>query len=260
LLALGFGFVRGHWLYESAAPQLSLLFLLATLVLLIADLKRPERFFRILLTPQWRSWLVIGGYILLLYGAALVAWMALPVLEVYALERPVLWLGGLLAAMTAIYSAFLFRQARGRVFWHSTLAPLHLLVQAMVGGAAMLMIVMVVESLISGSNLVGPGWEFLYYEFTGALVANGVLIAGELFMPEENVEKSRAARLITKGIFSKLFWGGAVISGVILPLLALTSGAAQAHVLALLASGAALAGLFVWEHIWIQAGQAVPLS
>jgi hypothetical protein len=35
-------------------------------------------------------------------------------------------LGGLFAAMSAIYSAFLFKQARGRVFWHSTLAPLHL--------------------------------------------------------------------------------------------------------------------------------------
>jgi formate-dependent nitrite reductase membrane component NrfD len=162
--------------------------------------------------------------------------------------------------MTAIYSAFLFRQARGRVFWHSTLTPLHLLVQAMVGGAAMLMIVMVVEHLVSGSALVGPGWEFLYYEFIGSLVANGVLMGGELFMPEENVEKTRAARLITKGVFNKLFWGGAVIIGVIAPVLALTSGAAQNPAVAILTSVFALAGLFIWEHVWVQAGQAVPLS
>jgi len=79
-------------------------------------------------------------------------------------------------------------------------------------------------------------------------------------MPEEHVEKIRAARLITKGIFSKLFWGGAVIIGVILPLLMLTSGVAQNNALALVTSVFALAGLFLWEHIWIQAGQAVPLS
>jgi formate-dependent nitrite reductase membrane component NrfD len=259
-LALGFGYVRGHWLYETAAPQVSILFLVATLVLLVADLKRPERFFRILLTPQWKSWLVIGGYILLIYGGLLAAWMALPIFGPQALESPILWLGGLFAAMTAIYSAFLFRQARGRVFWHSTLTPLHLLVQAMVGGAAVLMVVIVLEHLISGSTLVGPGWEFLYYEFIGALVANGVLMAGELFMPEENVEKTRAARLITKGIFSKLFWGGALIIGVIMPILALTSGAAGYPPLALLTSIFALTGLFIWEHIWVQAGQAVPLS
>jgi formate-dependent nitrite reductase membrane component NrfD len=130
----------------------------------------------------------------------------------------------------------------------------------MTGGASVLMIVIVFESLISESPLVGPGWEFLYYEFMGALVANGVLMGGELFMPEENVEKIRAARLITKGIFSKLFWGGAVIIGVIIPVLALSSGAAQYPPIALLTAASALAGLFIWEHVWVQAGQAVPLS
>lgn len=171
-----------------------------------------------------------------------------------------MFFGALAAAMSAVYSAFLFRQARGRVFWHSTLTPLHLLVQAMVGGASVLMIVIVADSIISGGRLVGPGWQFLYYEFIGALVANGVLIAGELFMPEENVERMRAVRLITKGIFRKMFWGGTVIIGLIMPLLALTSGGAQSQAVAILTSLSALVGLFLWEHIWVQAGQAVPLS
>ena len=70
----------------------------------------------------------------------------------------------------------------------------------------------------------------------------------------------RAVRLITKGIFSKMFWGGAIIIGLIMPLLALTSGAAEYQALAVLTSLSALAGLFLWEHIWVQAGQAVPLS
>jgi len=81
-----------------------------------------------------------------------------------------------------------------------------------------------------------------------------------LFIPDENVERMRAVRLITRCIFRKMFWGGAVIIGVIMPLLALTTGAAQYQVLAILTSLSALAGLFLWEHIWVQAGQAVPLS
>jgi formate-dependent nitrite reductase membrane component NrfD len=100
----------------------------------------------------------------------------------------------------------------------------------------------------------------LYYELIGALIANGVLIAGELFMPEDNVERKRAVRLITRGIFRNLFWGGAVIIGLILPLLSLTSGAAEYHIAAVLTALSALAGVFLWEHIWVQAGQAVPLS
>jgi formate-dependent nitrite reductase membrane component NrfD len=130
----------------------------------------------------------------------------------------------------------------------------------MVAGAGVLMLVVTADSIISGTRLGGPAWLFLNYEFIGALVANGVLIAGELFMPEENVERNRAVRLITRGIFSKMFWGGSVIIGLMIPLVALMSGAAANSVLAILISLAALAGLLLWEHIWVQAGQAVPLS
>jgi uncharacterized membrane protein len=74
------------------------------------------------------------------------------------------------------------------------------------------------------------------------------------------VEKARAARLIKKGIFSKLFWGGAVGAGIVLPLAGLATGAAQYGPVGIVVSLLALAGLFIWEHIWVQAGQAVPLS
>lgn len=259
-IAMLSGFVKGHWLYDTAAPQAAMVFLMATVALLVLDLKRPERFLRILLMPQWKSWLVIGGYILLIYGGLLTAWIVIENLGWYNLEGPVMSFGAIFAALSAIYSAFLFKQARGRVFWHSPLTPLHLLVQALVAGAGVLAIVVALESLISGRRLAGPAWELLYYEFIGALVANAVLIGGELFMPEEHVEKMRAARLITKGYFSKMFWGGAVILGVIVPLVALSSGAAQNPVIAVITSLLALGGLWLWEHIWVQAGQAVPLS
>ena len=258
-IATLFGFVRGHWVFESSAPQVSLLFLAATIALLVADLKRPERFLRILLWPQWKSWLVIGGYILLAYGATLAVWLALPLVGLFAIDDVVLALGGLLAAMTAIYSAFLFRQARGRVFWHSAAVPLHLLVQALVAGSAVLLLVLAGDAVIANRNLVGAGWIFLNYELLGSLVAHGALIAGELLMPEE-VEKRRATRLITRGIFRKQFWILAVAVGIALPLAVLLSGFGQNPFATAGASLAALGGLLVWEHIWVQAGQAVPLS
>jgi len=259
-IAVGFGFVKSDWIFEFVAPLVSLVFLAMTVGLLVWDLKRPERFLSIFLRPQWKSWLVIGGYILLFYGALITAWLFIPVLGAFLAEGPVLAFGGLFALMSAIYSAFLFRQARGRVFWHSPLTPLHLVVQAMVAGAAMLMLVLVADSMISQTRLGGPGWAFLTYELIGALIANSVLIAGELFMPEENVERVRAVRLITLGIFRKLFWGGTVIIGIIFPLLTLTSGASDYPIPAMLTGLSALAGVLLWEHIWVQAGQAVPLS
>ncbi|NUO81973.1 4Fe-4S binding protein, partial [candidate division KSB1 bacterium] len=50
---------------------LSLLFLLATTVLLVKDLDQAQRFIYVLLRPQWKSWLVKGGYALTIYGALL---------------------------------------------------------------------------------------------------------------------------------------------------------------------------------------------
>src|SRR5262245_46824570 len=54
---------------------LALAFLLATTVLLVADLKRPERFLKILLRPNWSSWLVRGTVFLVAYGALLSTWL-----------------------------------------------------------------------------------------------------------------------------------------------------------------------------------------
>ena len=260
VVASGVGLVPDHWLFETAAPQVSLLFLAATVVLLIADLKRPERFLSILIRPQWKSWLVIGGYILLIYGGLLTFWMLLPALELRSLESPMMWIGGGFALLTAVYSAFLFRQARGRVFWHSPLTPIHLIVQAIVAGAATLMLVHVVDSIITGTWRLEPAFELLYYELAGSLVAHGVLIGGEFLAPETHVEKLRAARLITHGIFAKWFWSGVVIAGIVVPAVAIISGLVQYEAFSVLISLLSLGGVLLWEHIWIQAGQAVPLS
>ncbi|HET9533708.1 MAG TPA: 4Fe-4S dicluster domain-containing protein [Blastocatellia bacterium] len=259
-LAIGLGFARNDFLFGSVAPQISLAFLITTLALLVLDLKRPERFLRILLWPQWRSWLVIGGYILAGYGLLLGAWIAAQWFELQALDLPLLILGSIFAALSAVYSAFLFKQARGRVFWHSQLTTLHLLVQAIIAGSAALLIFAVFDSALTGISPSGTGFDFLQYELLGATVAHGVLVMGEVLTPEENNEKRRAARLITRGIFSKLFWGGVIAAGTVLPLVALATGLAQTPAIAAAVSLLALAGLFLWEHIWVQAGQAVPLS
>ncbi len=56
-------------------PVLAILFLLLTAGLLIVDLKRPDRFHYLLLKPNWRSWLVLGAFILLAFGVVLALWI-----------------------------------------------------------------------------------------------------------------------------------------------------------------------------------------
>ncbi len=258
-IAMGFGFVPNSFLFDSVAPLVALVFLGTTLALLVMDLKRPERFLFILLRPQWRSWLVLGGYILGVYGALLMAWLLIPFMRWQAFADAIMWAGAGFAILAAIYSAFLFKQARGRVFWNSLLTPWHLLAQAIIAGAAALLIFGSLSALLLNAGIGSTTFRFLQYELIGALTAHAVLMFGEVFMPEENADKTRAARLIAKGIFSRWFWVGAVLVGTLLPVILLLFGA-ENEVLTTLGAVLALAGLLIWEHIWVQAGQAVPLS
>ena len=108
--------------------------------LLIADLEHPARFYLIFTRPQWRSWLVRGAFLIAGYGAraraAHLLGVAWPATGACRAGRWLAVLGAPLAAMTAIYTAFLFAQAKARDLWQSPLLPPHLVVQARAWSAA----------------------------------------------------------------------------------------------------------------------------
>ena len=121
-----------------SAPVLGGFFIALTLVLLIADLKRPGRALFLVLKPNPTSWLVWGGYILGIFGLIEAAWFIFALL---GLTNVLLWLvipAMLFGAAGAGYTAFLFGQAEGRDFWQSPLLLPILLVQAVIAGAAAL--------------------------------------------------------------------------------------------------------------------------
>jgi formate-dependent nitrite reductase membrane component NrfD len=110
----------------------SLLATLATLLLLVADLGKPFRFHFLLVRPNTKSWLVRGGWILTAHMLLSVPWIVGAGSELLGM------ICALVAVATAAYTAFLFRQARGRELWSEDrmLAPT-LVVQAVAAAAAM---------------------------------------------------------------------------------------------------------------------------
>ena len=68
LLSLTGGFAGT--LLNIVCPAIALVGLAVTSALLIFDLKRPDRFFYLITKPNFSSWLVIGTYFLIGYGAA----------------------------------------------------------------------------------------------------------------------------------------------------------------------------------------------
>jgi hypothetical protein len=66
--------------------------------------------------------------------------------------------------------------------------------------------------------------------------------------------------LILHGPYSRSFWGIVVGLGHVVPALLLVCVPGAPIGVSLVAGVCALVGLLVFEHIWIMAGQAVPLS
>jgi hypothetical protein len=63
-LGIGAGLLTADTLTTLAVPAIGLAFLLLTTLLLVLDLKRPERFLYQIFKPNPRSWLVLGGFVL----------------------------------------------------------------------------------------------------------------------------------------------------------------------------------------------------
>ncbi len=235
-------------------PLLALLFLGATLLLLVGDLKRPGRFWRLLLRPHLTSWLVWGGYILTAFGLFTTVWLLLGIFSgVPPGPAPAVILVALGAAAAA-YSAFLFGQAEGRDFWQNPLVFWHLLVQAGIAAAAL----GAIEAYLL--HLTAQVWPL-----AGALLAllalHGLFTGAEMVLPHASREVELAAHAVTHGALRRTFWGIAVLPGLVLPLLlAALAILAQTPALLPVAAALALAGLAAYEHVWVQAGQIVPLT
>ena len=228
------------WLW--AAPAVALGFLALTGAVLIADLEHPLRFAYIFLRPQWRSWLVRGAVVITGYGGVLATHL---LLSAAGVEEPQKWLAiaGLpFAAGAAVYTAFLFAQAKARDLWQSPLLPPHLLVQAvLVGSAAMLPFA---HWLADGS--VGA-FEWL---LAGTALVHLAVAACEITLTHPTAHAHLAAHELWRGRYARFFWTGAALVAV----------AVFAPLVGVAAVPCALIGLLAHEHAYVQAGQSVPLA
>lgn len=235
-----------------AAWGTSILFLSITGALLVKDLDRPDRFVSVMLRPQFSSWLVRGGYTIAGYGALLALWAAGKFLAIPALQSASLWGGALMALVTAVYTAFLFGSAKGRDFWQSPLLSLHMLINALIaGGSAFAVLGFAVGA---DATLAGSVRMLLAVCFTIHLL----IMAVELYGKHPSVSAERTAEIIRHGALRKQFWGGSVLAGNLLPLLAVVISPEPALLAAVALFG--LAGVFFTESVWVQAPQSVPLS
>ena len=232
---------------------LGLAFLTATGVLLIMDLDRPDRFLYVLLRPHWGSWLVKGGYAITIYGGLLTLWAVAKWFALDAMVPVLMWGTSIIAVITAIYTAFLFAQAKGRDFWQSPTLAIHMLVHSfMAGGAAL-----TIASLASPES---ADWmSFLSLVMAIGIGVNLFTILIELTTTHPTQDAKYVVKMITKGRYRQAFWFGAIIVGNLLPL-GFILFAADNPMMIIAASALVLIGIYFTEKIWVEAPQRIALS
>lgn len=236
----------------------SLLMVGITTGLLVYDLERPERFLRIVLRPQWRSWLTRGAFLLIAFSVVLTGWWGAEALAAFGWAEESTALGwrsvGLYAGLplsigVVVYTAYLFGQAEGRDLWQSTLLPVHLMVQSTaVGGGALALFGMIFGLPEAVRHL---GYVAL---LVGLIAGLFVVLFGELGMSHPTDTAAAGAHRMTRGKYARDFWWGGVVLGHLVPLALLALGAWS------LAGLAAMAGLFFYERAFVMAPQEIPNS
>jgi hypothetical protein len=245
--ALGLPEFNARWLPE----VLALAFSMFTVALLIEDLARPHLFFRLLTRPNTRSWLVKGGWVLGAFGALTALILGLRLAGAEQAADHLRWPNALLGLATAGYTALLFRQCEGRDLWQGPLLLPHLLVQALLCGAA---------ALVPFASRPAA----LAVLLLAAVLVHAMLAMAERRMahPTDNARQAAAflGSIAVHGI-PRAFTSSLAV-GALLPA-ALVLGWSSAGLPASALTGAALlafGGLYLYEAAFVRAGQLPPLS
>jgi Fe-S-cluster-containing dehydrogenase component/formate-dependent nitrite reductase membrane component NrfD len=229
-------------LWRWAAPILGGAFLAATGAVLIADLEHPERFYMIFTHARWRSWLVRGAFILSGYGAVLAAHFVASLAGAASPQRWLAIAGVPFAVLAAVYTAFLFAQAKARDLWQSPLLPPQFAVQTVLAGSA---------ALLPIAAWLDPGAGAAIARLLAAsCLVDLLLVLGEVTLTHPTAHARLAVEEMTSRTYRRFFWCG----------VALVAAAVWSPWIGVVASPLALAGLLAHEHAYVQAGQAVPLA
>src|SRR5215469_6885944 len=249
-IALALGRMTGDRVRDIALSTIALIFTALTTALLICDLEHKKRFLRVVLTPQSKSWLARGAFILIVYsGLCGIFWMG-AVTRHSGLTSIVLWPTVIVGFLAAMYTAFLFGQCEGRDLWQTPLLPVHLIVQALLCGAAVLALL---PSRFGGGSPAATSTAALVLLISQSL--HLLMVLGEVMMPHTTDNARYAARLIKHGPFRSAFWVGSVGLGGIVPIVLVLISMSN-RLLVGLAGALALAGLLIFEWCFVMAGQS----
>ena len=171
-----------------------------------------------------------------------------------------------LSILTAIYTAYLFAQAKARDMWQNPLLPPHLLVQALLLGSAVLLVMAAWAEGTSTPNVLNfrtgtaPPVLASIWLFAITSLLHLLMISGEVSLTHATAHARLAIWEMARGRYKGDFWIGMALSllGGLLPWLAILGYVSTSLVVA--GASLALVGMMLYENAYVQAGQSVPLA
>jgi Fe-S-cluster-containing dehydrogenase component/formate-dependent nitrite reductase membrane component NrfD len=268
LVAVLFGVaIESMWM-RVTAPVLGGVLLLLTGVLLVWDLKRPDRFHYLLTKGNTSSWLVRGAWILTAQAIAFAIWFFAGAFQQEGLVKGAIWLSAIIGLATAGYTAFLFGQARGRPLWNGPLLVWHMIAAALaVGGGISLIASLVSETRMSAQseapltvgNDLALGTEAFTWTMLIGAVALGIIAAIEAAQ-KHSPHATVAYHHMTRGAFAFEYWVGLVFCVISPTISAVAVLLGTPPVVAAAAGLAAMVGVWMVDDAFVKAGQSVPLT
>ncbi len=267
-VALLFGAALESMWMRLTAPLAGGLLLLLTGVLLVWDLKRPDRFYYLLTKGNPSSWLVRGAWVLSAQAIAFGVWFVAALLNLDGITRVAIWSAAVIGLATAGYTAYLFGQAKGRALWNSQVLVWHMIASAFVVGGGVSLIVSLVSvtdhAAASGGALFVTGHLAVGTSasaWTMLIGAVGLAVtAGLEGAAKHGPDAALAYHHMTRGAFANRYRMGLLLSIVIPAVAGGTILAGGSVVLGAVGGVAAMVGVLLVDNAFVQAGQSVPLT
>lgn len=234
---------------------LSLALILVGCIDLLVELGSPWRAWRAVFRAG-TSWLARGACCVSLFIVA-AALSVVPRLEIVPFLAPfensltaqaLGWFAGLCSVIIIIYPAFFFRStSRAVPFWNTPLLPLFFVSYAILGGAAVMLLLTPYVSVPS-----------LIETLAVALIAiNAALVAIHLAdMQRTGGSAAKSVRLLNRAPLSWIFWIGVVLIGMVLPFVEILFFRSTLAI----AGAFILIGGFLFRYSLLKAGVYVPIS
>lgn len=236
------------------AAILSPLFLAAGMNLLILDLGKPLRFWKLMVTFQPSSAASWGTWLLSIFFALNVLYAFLLVTGKDEKAKRFGYIGLLFAFVAATYTGFLLAQMQGKALWHSPLIPWLFLVGSLISGLALVILAGIV---LGKTKELGHGAITLSKTLGWLVVLELALIFTEvLVLLNGGQDAVLGVKAFLTGDYSFLFWAVEIGIGSIIPLaILLSSNRAAKLSLQSIAAILVLVGVFAMRYIVVMAGQ-----